>query len=147
MRTILSVLIVVLAASTARADENVAGTFDVKFEEIGNCNPPPVTLTHGKVVIKVEKNTLSFNTELIPVLTGVPPKNGKINAKTNKIVGTTVVGLSARYSVSGRVEGGMLQLVLTAEYVKQDQHNTAYCTQAWNVNGARSADEAPKDKK
>src|SRR5215831_1884768 len=113
MRTSLAVLFVIATATPARAEDSVTGIFDVKFEEMAsNCNPPPVALGRGKLTIEVNKkqNALMVNTDLIPLLVGVPAKNGKINAKTNKIVGTTVVGLSARYSVSGRVEGGMLQL-------------------------------------
>ena len=135
----------VATASSAWADENVTGTFDVKFEEMAsNCNPPPVALGRGKLTIDVKKDALTVNTDLIPQLVGVPGKNGKVNAKTNKIVGTTVVGLSAKYSVAGRVEGGMVQLVLVAEYVNQKENNKPYCTQSWNVNGARTSDEPAK---
>jgi hypothetical protein len=125
------------AASPAFADENVAGTYDVKFEEAGStCNPNPVTFTKSKVVIDVKKGALRVNIETIYEMVGVPQKNGKISAKTTKIVGTTVQGLSAGYSAAGRVDNGMLQLVLTAEYVRQD-NNKPYCTQAWNVGGVR----------
>src|SRR5882724_4057836 len=135
--TIWVVLGVLAAAAPAFADENVAGAYDVKFEESGStCNPPPVSLGRGKLTIEIRKGSLSVNTDLIPLMTGTPQKNGKISAKTLKIVGTTVQGLSARYSVAGRVDGGMLQLVMTAEYIRQDT-NKPYCTQAWNVSGLR----------
>ena len=137
MRT-LPIMAVLAMAAPAFADENVAGTYDVKFEESGStCSPPPLTLGKGKLTIEVRKGSLTVNTDLIPVMTGVPQKNGKITAKTLKIVGTTIGGLSARYSTAGRVDGGMLQLVLTAEYIRQDT-NKPYCTQAWNVAGLRS---------
>ena len=134
MRAI-AVLLVLAAATPAFADENVVGTYEVKFEEAGStCNPPPVALGRGKLTIEIKKGVLTVNTDLIPIMTGTPQKNGKVSAKTTKIVGTTVVGLSAGYSVACRVDGGMLQLVLTAEYVRQDT-NKPYCTQAWNVSG------------
>lgn len=134
MRTI-AVLLVLAAATPAFADENVVGTYEVKFEEAGStCNPPPVALGRGKLTIEIKKGVLTVNTDLIPIMTGTPQKNGKVSAKTTKIVGTTVVGLSAGYSVAGRVDNGMIQLVLTAEYVRQDT-NKPYCTQAWNVGG------------
>ena len=137
MRTILIVLGTLAVAAPAFADENVAGVYDVKFEESGStCNPPPVSLGHGKLTIDVKKGSLTVNTDLVPLMTGVPQKNGKISAKTLKIVGTTVQGLSAKYSVAGRVDNGMLQLVMTAEYIRQDT-NKPYCTQAWNVSGLR----------
>lgn len=138
MRT-LPIIAVLAMASPAFADENVAGTYDVKFEESGStCNPPPLTLGKlGKVTIDIRKGSLTVNTDLIPQMTGVPQKNGKVSAKTLKVVGTTIGGLSARYSTAGRVEGGMLQLVMTAEYIRQDT-NKPYCTQAWNVAGSRT---------
>ena len=148
MRTIPSVLVVLaMTAMTAPAfaDEQVAGSYDVKFEESGStCNPPPVALGRGKLTIDVKNGALTVNTELIPLMKGTPQKNGKISAKTPKVVGTTVQGLSANYSVAGRVDGGMLQLVMTAEYIRQD-NNKPYCTQAWNVSGLRA--EADKTKK
>jgi hypothetical protein len=138
MRTFtLAVLAVLAIAAPAFADENVAGAYDVKFEESGStCNPPPVSLGHGKLTIAIKGGSLTVNTDLIPQMVGVPQKTGRISAKTVKVVGTTVAGLSARYSVAGRVDNGMLQLVMTAEYIRQDT-NKPYCTQAWNVAGLR----------
>jgi hypothetical protein len=138
MRTILTILTVLAVATPAFADDNVAGVYDVKFEESGStCNPPPLTIAKGKLTIEVKKGTVFVNTDLIPQMAGTPQKNGRISAKTLKVVGTTIGGLSARYSVAGRVENGMLQLVMTAEYIRQDT-NKPYCTQAWNVAGLRA---------
>ena len=136
MRTIL-VLAMLASSAPAFADETVAGTYDVKFEESGStCSPPPLTLGKGKLTIDIRKGSLTVNTDLIPQMAGVPQKNGKISAKTLKIQDTTIGGLSARYSVAGHVDGGMLQLVMTAEYIRKDT-NKPYCTQAWNVSGLR----------
>ena len=142
MRT--TILLCMFLAAPAFADDNVAGVYDVKFEEMAsNCSPPPVALGRGKLTIDIKKSSLTVNTDLIPQLVGVPSKGGKINAKTTKVVGTTVVGLSGKYSVAGRVDGAMLSLVLVAEYIKQAD-NKPYCTQSWNVSGAR--DEGDKKK-
>jgi hypothetical protein len=36
----------------ALADVAVSGTYDVKFEEVGNgCDPPPITLGRSKLVV------------------------------------------------------------------------------------------------
>lgn len=138
MRTILPFVAVLAVASPAFADETVVGVYDVKFDESGTtCNPDPATLKTGKVTIDIRGGSLSVQTDTVPVMHGTPQKNGKISAKTLKLMGTTIGGLSARYSVAGRVESGMLQLVLTAEYVRQD-NNKPYCTQAWNVAGLRA---------
>jgi hypothetical protein len=141
MRILLAVL---LAASPALADDSVVGTYDVKFEEMAsNCNPVPVSLGRGKLNIDIKKNSVTVNVDLIPQLVGIAQKGGKVNAKTNKIVGTTVVGLLAKYSVAGHVEDGLLQLVLVAEYIKA-QDSKPYCTQSWNVTGPRMDAEKKK---
>jgi hypothetical protein len=126
-----------LCAAPARADDDVSGSYDVKFEESGStCNPPPVALRHGKLTIEVKKGATTVNTDLVPQMVGALPKDGAIEAKTLKLVGTTVAGLSGRYSVKGRVDGGNVTVVLVADYVRQDT-NKPYCSQAWNVSGSR----------
>ncbi len=137
-RTLLGVLVLAATAAPALADETVAGVYDVKFEESGSTgNPPPIALGRGKLTIEIKKSSLTVNTDLIPLMVGTPQKNGKVAAKTLKVVGTTVAGLSGKYSVEGRVEGGMLQLVLVADYIRQD-NNKPYCQQSWNVSGLRT---------
>jgi hypothetical protein len=82
-------------------------------------------------------------------MVGIPAKSGKINAKTTKKVATTVQGLDGKYGVSGRVDdNGVLQLVLVAEYTRQD-NGKPHCTQSWNVSGVRgkaATVEKPADK-
>jgi hypothetical protein len=130
-------LVALTATVPAFADDDVTGTYDVKFEESGStCNPPPVALGHGKLTIDVKKGALTVNTDLVPQMVGTAPKGGAIEAKTLKVVGTTVVGLSGKYSIKGQVGGGNASLVLIADYTRQDT-NKPYCQQAWNVTGAR----------
>lgn len=137
-RSLLGVLLVAATAAPAVADDSPVGVFDVKFEESGStCNPPPIALGRGKVTIEIKKGSLTVNTDLIPLMVGTPQKNGKVSAKTLKVVGTTVVGLSGKYSVEGRVESGMLSLILIANYIRQD-NNKPYCQQSWNVSGLRT---------
>jgi hypothetical protein len=136
-------VLVSLAGSVAFA-EDASGSYDVKFDEMATtCTPPPVALARSKVNIatNVKKNSLTVNIETIPEMAGVPQKGGKVNAKTikgsNGVVPTTVQGLDAKYSIAGKIEdGGMLQLVLVAEYIKHDDKKP-YCTQSWNVTGLR----------
>ena len=144
------VITAVLVAMTASASaEDVAGSYDVKFEEMGhNCNPPPVALGRSKLVIGVpaKKNAILVNIETIPEMNGIPQKGGKVNAKSAKVLPTTVVGLDAKYSIAGKIDdAGILQLVLVAEYIKHDDKKP-YCTQSWNVTGAKGTPDAP-DKK
>jgi hypothetical protein len=136
MRTL---IIVLLVTAPAFADVDPAGAYDVKFEEVGhNCDPPPVALTRSKLVVATNprKNSLTVNVETIPEMVGVPEHGGKITATTIKVLATTVQGLDARYSVAGKVDDGVVQLVLTAEYQRHDNHKP-YCTQSWNVTGLR----------
>ena len=144
-RLVAAVFIVAVCASPALADD-VAGSYEVKFEEMStNCSPPPVTYTRGVVRVDVSKS-LRVNIETIPQMVGMPAKSGKINAKTKKKVATTVQGLDGKYGISGRVDdNGVLQLVLVAEYTRQD-NGKPHCTQSWNVSGVR-AGKAAADRK
>ncbi|MEO8843269.1 MAG: hypothetical protein ABI591_33750 [Kofleriaceae bacterium] len=143
MRSFFVVALVAALGSVASA-EDAAGSYDVKFEEMATtCTPPPVTLARSKVNIatNTKKNSVTVNIETIPEMAGIPQKGGKVNAKTvkgsNGVVPTTVQGLDAKYSIAGKIEeGGMLQLVLVAEYIKHDDKKP-YCTQSWNVTGLR----------
>jgi hypothetical protein len=140
MRIAPSAFIAVFAlgiASPAFAEDSVAGTYEVAFEEAGStCSPKPETLSKGKVAITVKKTSLTVKFDGMYKMVGTAKKSSDIHAKTTMLVGTSVGGLSARYSVTGRVDGGTLALVLTAVYVRQDT-NKPHCTQAWNVSGAR----------
>lgn len=147
MRTLFALVLVASLGSVVRA-EDAAGSYDVKFEEMGhNCNPPPVALGRGKLTISTRKNSLVVNIDTIPEMAGVPEKGGKVNAKTVKgAVPTTVGGLDAKYSIAGKIEdGGMLQLVLVAEYIKHDDKKP-YCTQSWNVTGLRGTPDKSEKK-
>lgn len=138
------VAVLVSLAGSAAFAEDASGSFDVKFDEMATtCTPPPVTLARSKVDIatNLKKHSLTVNIETIPEMAGIPQKGGKVNAKTikgsNGVVPTTVQGLDAKYSIAGKIEdGGMLQLVLVAEYIKHDDKKP-YCTQSWNVTGLR----------
>ncbi len=133
----LPALFVLALASPALADDDVTGTYDVKYEDAGNtCSNNPVTLTKGTMTIAIKKGALDVSFDKAFWLTGKPSKDGTINAKTAKLIGTSMGGLSARYSVVGKAENGSLTLALTAMYIRQDT-NKPYCAQTWNVSGTR----------
>jgi hypothetical protein len=134
MRTL---AVLLLLAAPAFADDSVTGTYDVKYEDAGNtCTNNPVTLTKGTMTIAIKKGALDVSFDKAFSLTGTPSKDGSINAKTAKLIGTSMGGLSARYSVVGHAEGGKLQLAMTAMYIRQDT-NKPYCAQTWNVTGTK----------
>jgi hypothetical protein len=141
--TLLTGMFLVATLGTASADDSVAGHYDVKFEEMtSTCNPPPLSLGHGKLRIDVKKTTMTVNTDLIPQMTGAAGKGGKIKADTKKVP-STIRGLDGKYSIAGRLEAGILTLVLVVEYTKQAD-GKPYCTQSWNINGVPAKDDDKK---
>ncbi len=138
MRTTLLAGVFVLVASSSALAQEVAGTFDVKFDEAGStCNPAPVTYTRGKVVVEDTKRGVTVNIETIPQMFGGPAKKGSFKASTTKQVATTVQGLDAKYTISGRIdESGVIAVVLVAEY---QANKKPYCVQSWNISGIRQA--------
>jgi hypothetical protein len=139
MRTSLIAGVFLLAATSPAFAQNVAvaGTFDVKFDEAGStCNPAPVTYTKGKVLVEENKQGLTVNIETVPQLVGGPAKKGSFKATTTTAKATTVQGLDAKYTISGRVdESGVIAVVLVAEY---QANKKPYCVQSWNISGIRS---------
>jgi hypothetical protein len=141
-----ALLLVAALSSPAAAQPKVAGSYEVKFEEMStNCDPPRFAYTRGTVKIETAKSSLVVNITtgatgaMVPKMAGVPAKSGKINAKTLKKTATTVQGLDGTYRVSGRVdEMGVLQLVIVAEFTKAGETKTL-CTQSWNLSGVRQA--------
>ena len=137
MRILAVLAVTTLAAAPAFADDAVTGTYDVKYEDAGStCDPKPLALTKGTLTISIKKGALNVSFDPAFQLVGTATKDGTINAKTAKLIGTAIGGLSARYSVVGHAEHGSVQLALTAQYVRQDT-NKPYCAQTWNVTGTR----------
>lgn len=138
MRTKLLAGVLVLAASSSAFAQEVGGSFDVKFDEAGStCNPAPVTYTRGKIVVEENKRGLTVNIDTIPQMVGGPAKKGSFKATTSTAKATTVQGLDAKYTISGRVdESGVVAVVLVAEY---QANKKPYCVQSWNISGIRQA--------
>jgi len=135
MRTLIVAVFAVVAASPAHADDTIAGTYDVKIEETAStCSPKPQSFAKGKVQLAIKKSTLTVKFDAIYQMVGTVDKHNHLDAKTAKLIGTSVGGLSARYSVVGHAGGGTLDLALTAEYIRQDT-NKPYCKQMWHVSG------------
>jgi hypothetical protein len=137
MRTF-AVLLALAGATPAFADTG-SSTYDVTYSDAGTtCTANPVTLTKGKLTIAIKKGAVSVSFDPAFKLAGTVTKDGAISAKTATLIGTSVGGLSARYSVVGHAQNGTVQLALTAQYVRQDT-NRPYCAQTWSVTGATSA--------
>ena len=124
----------VAATPPAFADETVEGVYDVRFEEVANnCTNVGMALGRGQVTVEKKKNNLSVDIERIPVMNGVPGKNGKLRA-SSKLGATSISGLDGKFSVAGTVTSGTMALVFVAEYYVKDK---SLCTQSWNVSGVR----------
>ncbi len=136
---ILSLAILAAVATPAFADDvATVGVYDVKYEEMSNnCTNVGMTLARGQLKIELKANTLVVDIERVPLMSGVPTKNGAVNAKS-KLGPTSIQGLDGTFSIGGRVAGseGMLQLVFVAEYQAKGK---PLCTQSWNVTGLRQA--------
>ncbi len=130
----------VLAASPAHAD--VAGTYDVKYEEVSTNCPSPLRYTHGKLVVKVKGTTATVDIDRTPLMQGSVGKGGKVSAKS-KLGNTSLDGMSGVFSVAGKITPeGILSFVMVGEYTAGGK---ALCSQSWNVSGSKAdATPAPK---
>lgn len=127
-------LVVMLAAGSAAA-ETLPGTYDVKYEAMSSNCPSTLALKNGELKIDVRDKSIVVNIDTIPQLVGVADvAKGKINATTKKVSPTLVQGMDGKFSVAGRVQQGVLQLVLVGDYSTKGK---ALCTQSWNVTGLR----------
>jgi hypothetical protein len=137
--TAFAVLLLVTAASEARADaaDNVAGRFEVKYEEVtSNCQNTGMVLVRGVIdVTKRKAATVAVDIDRMPLMVGSAAKGGRVKA-TSKLGSTSIQGLDGRFSAAGSInEDGVVSLVLVAEYYVKGK---AYCTQSWNVTGVRA---------
>lgn len=131
--------LLVAAAPQARADaaDNVAGRYEVKYEEVtSNCQNTGMVLVRGVLELAKRKAmTVAVDIDRIPLMVGSAAKAGRVKA-TSKLGPTSIQGLDGRFSVAGSInDDGLLSMVLVAEYYVK---NKAYCTQSWNVSGLRA---------
>ena len=126
----------IVATAPARAEE-VAGTYDAKFEEVANnCASASIAMTRGKLRIRKEKkDQIVVDIERIPLMSGNLGKSGSVRA-TSKVGPTSIEKLDGKFSVGGQIDSSGLALVFVAEYFVK---GSALCTQSWNVTGVREA--------
>jgi hypothetical protein len=137
---------VLLAAAPAAADD-LAGSYDVKFEQIStNCERPVSYPPHGSLKIELKGADLQVDIERTPLMVGKPPKSEgavKISAKSRP-GHTPIQGIDGVFSVAGRISaGGMLSLVMVGEYQVAGK---PLCSQTWNLSGLRSNGSKDADK-
>jgi hypothetical protein len=147
-RAVLGVALLLLSAAPAWAQE-LAGTYDVKFEQIStNCDQPVTYPAHGTLKIEIKGADLQVDIERTPLMVGKPPKSGgaaKISAKSPRPGHTPIQGIDGVFSVAGRITAeGMLSLVMVGEYQTAGK---PLCSQSWNLSGLRSRGDKDKPKK
>ena len=123
-------------AAPAYADD-MAGSYDVKFEQVStNCEHPVAYPQHGTLKIEVKGIDLQVDIERTPLMIGKSAKTGKISAKSPKPGHTPIQGMEGVFSVAGRITAeGMLSLVMVGEYQTAGK---PLCTQSWNLAGLRA---------
>src|SRR5689334_15151767 len=91
----------VVAATPAYADGGVAGTYEVKFEEVStNCDQHSITYpARGQVKIEVKAGDLKVDIERTPLMVG-KEKGLKLSAKSPKPGHTVVQGMDGTFSVA-----------------------------------------------
>lgn len=146
-RLVLASVALALAASPAAADSSVAGTYDVKYEEVSTNCQSPLKYPHGKMEVKITRGTsITVDIDRTPLMLGSVGKNGKISAKS-KSGPTSLDGMNGVFSVAGKISPeGMLTLVMVGEY---SAGGKALCSQSWNVVGSKNepTPAPPKGKK
>jgi len=137
MRTIpFAAFVTVLLAGVAPAfAEDLAGTYDVKYEEVSTNCPSPLKYDHGKIDVKTKGSTVTVDIDRTPLMQGSVAKGGKVSAKS-KLGPTMLDGMTGSFSVAGKITPeGMLSFVMVGEYTAS---GTALCSQSWNVVGSKS---------
>ncbi|MGE3458592.1 MAG: hypothetical protein AB7O24_25965, partial [Kofleriaceae bacterium] len=135
MRTISVVAgLAVMLLSSAVLAEDIAGAYDVKYEEVSNNCASPLKYPNGKIELKLKGTQVTVDIDRTPLMTGSAGK-GKISAKS-KVGKTMVDGMDGVFSIAGKVTPeGLLAVVMVGEYSAQGK---ALCTQSWNVTGTKS---------
>jgi hypothetical protein len=114
--------------------EDVAGTYDVRYEEVSsNCTQTSIAMARGTLEVDLAKKKLVVDIQRFPKMYGSPSRGGKIRA-SSKIERSSIEGVDGKFSVAGRVDEGLIQLVFVAEYYVKGK---PLCSQTWNVTGQK----------
>jgi len=116
----------------------LAGDYEVKFNEIANnCENTGMNLRTGVVNLGKQGKQLTMQVPLVATMFGRMPRHGKFNVKA-KLGGTGIAGVLGKFSAAGKVEDGVLQMVLVAEYFRgSTKKPVPICTKTWNARGLR----------
>jgi len=116
-----------------------SGDYEVKFEQIANnCTDTGMSLSKGTFTLSEKKGgKLEISFPMTAVMFGRISDDGKFQAKAD-LGGTGIQGVQGKFSIAGRVDDGLIQLVFIAEYYGSGKKPRPLCTQSWNASGLRS---------
>ncbi len=119
-----------LLSRSARADE--ASTYQVTYLQVANdCTKDGLSLSRGAVEVKSgAKDSLTVAVPGVPVMKGTRTASGKFKAESRGA--TDRPGVQGKFSSSGRVSKGSLQMVFIVEFYRGKR---PLCTQSWSATG------------
>ncbi len=121
-------------AGKEKKGADVVGGYDVRYEEVSsNCDTTSIALARGVLDITKKKSQIVVDIQRFPLMYGTPSRGGKVRA-TSKVASSSIDGVDGKFSVAGRVDEGVIQLVFVAEYYVSGK---PLCSQTWNVSGAK----------
>jgi hypothetical protein len=121
-------------ADKGKSDDDVAGTYEVSYEEVSsNCEQTSISMNLGTLAISQKGKQLVVDISRFPYMYGSPSKGGKVRA-TSKVAPSSIQGVDGKFSVAGRVDDGLIELVMVAEYYVSSK---PLCSQSWNVTGQK----------
>jgi len=142
-------LAAVATTATAHADDlALAGSYEVKFEQVStNCEHPVAYPQHGALRIELKGGDVQVDIDRTPLMVGKPARSAKageahkLSAKSPRPGRTPIEGMDGVFSVAGRITAeGMLSLVMVGEYQTAGR---PLCTQSWNLSGLRARADKP----
>ena len=121
----------------------VAGSYDVAFKKtVSSCRDVGVALGQATLEITQKGKRIRLQMPLLPNMKGSVDKDGSLRASAKR--GPTVIrGLDGEFSVAGKVKGGELDIMVTAQYFSGGKQ---LCRQTWNAKGAKIAKTAKPGK-
>lgn len=132
----MSVVVAAVAMLTAdvRAEQSVRGNYAVQFDEVvDNCKKTGIGLSRADVVLGGRGRNLTVKMPIVPTMRGRVSKSGKLRAEAKRGK-TGIRGVDGAFSISGRVKGRTIEVVLIAEYFANGK---PLCTQSWTGTGKR----------
>lgn len=128
-----ALLALLLIGAPEAAAQSQSATFAVSYTEVANdCGDNAMTLRAGEVTLEQGAKDITVRVPGVPPMSGTQSARGKFKAQARG--DSKRPGIKARYSASGKVAKGALQMVFIAEYY---QGKRPLCTQSWSAQGTR----------